>query len=107
MHRGRVQQIFVVERYLVGWTGEEIAALERRCEESISEFAVCGVRHVESIHIPGDETCLAVFEGPDAETVRNVNEACQLPTGRVLPARFHPALQSFHHSSQTANEAQR
>ena len=86
-----MQQIYVVERYLVGWTGEEIAALERRCEESSHEFAERGVRLIESIVIPGDETCLALFEGPDAETVRGVNESCQLPTGRVLPAHFHPA----------------
>jgi hypothetical protein len=101
-----VQQIFVVERYLVGWTGEEIDALERRCEESSSQFAERGVRHVESIMIPGDETCLAVFEGPDAETVREANEACRLPTGRVLPAHFHPAHQPAQQGGQTAGGAQ-
>jgi hypothetical protein len=88
-HGCRVQQFFVVERNLVGWTGEEIDDLERRCAESSTVFADRGVRHVESITIPGDESCLAVFEGPDAETVRDVNEACLLPTGRVLPAVFH------------------
>lgn len=88
-HRGRVGQIFVVERNLVGWTGEEIDALERRWDESTSEFAEHGVRHIESIVIPGDETCLSVFEGPDADTVRSVNEACRLPTGRVLLAVCH------------------
>ena len=39
--------------------------------------------------IPGDETCLSVFEGPDADTVRAANTACQLPTGRVLAAVLH------------------
>lgn len=84
-----MQEIFVVERYLAGWTGEEIDELEQRCDEFSSEFIARGVRHVESIVIPGDETCLSVFEGPDAETVRDANEACLLPTGRVLPAVFH------------------
>ena len=88
-HGGGVQQIFVVERYLVGWTGEEIDELERRCDESSSVFADRGVRFVESIVISGDETCLSVFEGPDADTVRDANEVCELPTGRVLPAVFH------------------
>jgi uncharacterized protein with GYD domain len=83
-----VQQIFVVERNLVGWTAEEIDELEHRCDESSSVFADRGVRFVESIVIPGDETCLSLFEGPDAETVRVVNQACGLPTGRVLPAVF-------------------
>jgi hypothetical protein len=84
-----VQQIFVVERYLAGWTGEQIGELERRCDDSNAEFAERGVRHVESIVIPGDETCLSLFDGPDAETVRDANQACGLPTGRVLPAVFH------------------
>jgi len=88
-HGGGVQQIFVVERYLVGWTGEEIDEMERRCGESTPEFIERGVRHLESIVIPSDETCLSLFEGPDAETVRDANEACRLPTGRVLPAVFH------------------
>ncbi len=97
-HGGRVQQIFVVERNLVGWTGDEIDDLERRCDESNPAFAERGVRHVESIVIPGDETCLSVFEGPDADTVRDANEACRLPTGRVLPALFHhPDHHPDHH----------
>lgn len=84
-------QIFVVERNLVGWTGEEIDDLERRCDDATPEFTTRGVRHVDSIVIPGDETCLSLFEGPDAETVRAANQACGLPTGRVLPAVFqHP-----------------
>jgi hypothetical protein len=90
-HRGDVRKIFVVERYLGGWTAEEIDDLERRSQDSNSEFTNRGVRHIESIVIPADETCLSVFEGPDADTVRHANEACQLPTGRVLLAVVHPA----------------
>jgi len=90
-HGDGVGKIFVVERNLVGWTDDEIDEMERRCGESNSEFTERGVRHVESIVIPGDETCLAVFEGPDAETVRDANEACRLPTGRVLAAVVRPA----------------
>jgi hypothetical protein len=87
-HRGEVQQIFVVERNLVGWTGEEIDELERRCDGAAPEFTKRGVRYVDSIVIRDDETCLSLFEGPDAETVRVANQACGLPTGRVLPAVF-------------------
>ena len=94
-----MQQIFVVERYLAGWTGEEIDELERRCNESDPEFAEHGVRHLESIVIPGDETCLSLFEGPDAQTVRDANQACGLPTGRVLPAVVqHPGRQPALHA---------
>ena len=86
-----VLKFFVVERNLVGWSGAERDDLGLRCTECATEFAGRKVRHVESIVIPGDETCLSVFEGPDAQTVRDANEACGLPTGRVLPAIYQPA----------------
>ena len=89
-HGGVVQQTFVVERYLDGLTRDEIDQILFRCNESLPEFTKRGVRHVESILIPGDETCLSVFEGPDAETVRAANTACRLPTGRVLAAVLQP-----------------
>ena len=79
----------VVQRIFDGLTGNDIEEIEQRCHAFGPEFARRGVRHVESIVIPGDDTCLSVFEGPDAETVRAANTACQLPTGRVLAALLH------------------
>jgi hypothetical protein len=89
-HGGIVQQIFVVERYLDGLSEYEIDEIGRRCNEALREFTERGVRHLESILIPGDETCLSLFEGPDADTVRAANTACRLPTGRVLAAVIQP-----------------
>jgi hypothetical protein len=36
-----------------------------------------------------DETCLSLFEGPDADAVLNANRRCDLPAGRVLDATTH------------------
>lgn len=81
--------VFVVERFLVGWTFDEVTDLVRRCTRSEAEFARSGVHHVESIVIPGDETCLSVFTGPDAGTVLAANVELDLPAGRVLSAVTH------------------
>jgi hypothetical protein len=84
-----LMDVFVVERFLVGWSADEIDELIERCARSEPAFARCGVHHVESIVIPGDETCLSVFTGPDAGTVLAANVDLDLPAGRVLPAVAH------------------
>jgi hypothetical protein len=81
--------VFVVERFLVGWSTDEVDELIERCARCAPAFARIGVRHLESIVIPGDETCLSVFTGPDADTVLEANVDLDLPAGRVLPAVTH------------------
>lgn len=81
--------VFVVERFLVGWSPDEVDDLVRRLDDLGPQLARLGARHLESIVIPSDETCLSVFEAPDAERVAAANEFCALPTGRVLCAVAH------------------
>lgn len=83
--------VFVVERFLVGWSPGEIDELLRRLDAAGPSMAAHGVRHIESIVIPADETCLSVFAGPDPGAVRAANDACDLPSGRVLGAVTHGA----------------
>lgn len=82
--------VFVVERYLVGWTPDEVHTLLSRVAASAEAMAKDGVRHLRSVVIPGDETCLCVFEGPDAETVRRANTVAGLPSDRVVPGELLP-----------------
>jgi hypothetical protein len=82
-------EMFVVERFLVDWSVDEIDALVHRINEAASRLAEHGVRHLESIFITADETCLSLFEGPDANAVLAANRRCSLPTGRVLGAVTH------------------
>lgn len=81
--------VFVIERFLVGWSDGEIDEMLERCTRAEPAFSRVGVHHVESIVIPGDETCLSVFTGPDAGTVLAVNVELDLPAGRVLSAVTH------------------
>jgi hypothetical protein len=79
-------EVFVVERFLVGWSADEVEDLVHRLDDAGPRLAEQGVRHLDSIVIPGDETCLSVFAGPDADTVRSANVELALPVGRVLAA---------------------
>lgn len=79
--------LYVVERYLVGWTDGEIREMVARAATVAPSMTAAGVRYVSSLVIPGDEMCLALYEGPDEATVRAVNIEHDLPTGRVLLGR--------------------
>jgi hypothetical protein len=87
-----VMDVYVVERFLVGWSVDEVDELVRRLAGAADEMIVHGVRHLETIVIPVDETCLSMYAGPDADSVRRANEALGLPFGRVLAASTDGAL---------------
>jgi hypothetical protein len=76
--------IFVVERFLTGWTEGEVDALLRRLDHLRDEFVHAGLRYRESIVMTLDETCLSIFDGPDADTVRDANLRAGVRTDRVV-----------------------
>jgi hypothetical protein len=78
--------VYAVERFLVGWSAEAVDELLRRIDDATAELGAHGVRHLESIVIPIDETCLSMFVGTDADTVGRANQALGLPFGRILAA---------------------
>lgn len=82
----RRMQTYVVERYLTGWTGPEVAALLDRLDALAPDFRAAAVTYVSSIVLDTDETCLSIFRGPDAECVRRTNLGYDLPTDRVVAA---------------------
>lgn len=83
----------MVERYLVGWSADEVHELIERTNELASVLADDQVRHVASVYIEADETCLCLFDGPDSERVQAVNERHQLPFGRIVPSELVVGMQ--------------
>lgn len=83
----------MVERYLVGWSPDEVHGLIERTTELASALADDQVRHVASVYIEADETCLCLFDGPDSERVQAVNERHQLPFGRIVPSELVVGMQ--------------
>ena len=78
--------VFVVERYLAGWDPREVDALVELVAQHADEFRARGVHYLRSIVLAADETCLCLFEGSDAETIRCANQDASLPVHRVVPA---------------------
>jgi hypothetical protein len=77
---------FLVERFLVDWTPGELQALLAGAADAARDLEHLGVHHLGSVFVPGDEACLSLYEGPDAEAIRTAEDRCGLPAGRVLPA---------------------
>jgi hypothetical protein len=65
-----------------------VEALQQAARAACRAFAAEGrpVRHLRSIFTPGDSRCRCLFEAPDAELVRAVNEAAETPYSRIVLA---------------------
>jgi hypothetical protein len=80
--------VYLVERDLPGATMTQVGALREAAQRSCDAIAARGrpVRYLRSTFVPGESRCLCVFEAPNADLVQEVNEAAQLPYGRVVLA---------------------
>jgi hypothetical protein len=79
-------RFFLVERYAPAATARSVAAAAQRLAGDDQN-----ARHVATVVIAGDETCLSVFEARDADAVAAVNEAAGLPVDRIVEAEWFPA----------------
>jgi uncharacterized protein DUF4242 len=70
--------------------------------QTASQFTAQGrpVRYLRSLFVPREARCLCVFEAPDAEVVRRVNEATQMPFVSVTEALELTPPISHHLESQ-------
>lgn len=83
--------VFVVERFLAGWPEARIAELVGTLDGSTEAQREHGVRHLRSIFIPDDETCLCLFEAVDVARLVELNRLLGLPVGRIVVGEDHPA----------------
>ena len=80
--------VFMVDRDLPGISMEALAAAQRAAIDTSREFSEQGkpVRYLRSTFVPGDAHCMCLFEAPDAELVRQVNDRAKIPYIRVSEA---------------------
>ncbi len=80
--------IYMVERILPGGTLESLAALRRAAAEACRASTAAGrpIRYLRSTVTPGESRCRCLFEAPDGDLVRAVNEAAQFPYSRIVLA---------------------
>lgn len=72
---------FIVKRQLPGITPEALAGAGARAKSCAAEMREEGtpVRWIRSFFIPDTEQTHCYFEGPDAASVREVNERANIP----------------------------
>ena len=80
--------VYLVERLLPGVEVEQIAAAQKRAIEAGKMLRAEGknVRYIRSTFVPGEHTCMCLFEAPSAELVREANERAEVPFTRIVEA---------------------
>ena len=71
---------YLVERYLPSLSGLEVEAAVARVSGSAMP------RHLWTVAIHDEETCLSLFEAVDADAVESANRAARFPFDRVIEA---------------------
>jgi muconolactone delta-isomerase len=80
--------VYMVERELPGITLEQLAGAQKAAIQTSEEFTAQGkaVRYIRSTYVPGEARVMCLFEAPDAQRVKEVNEVAQIPFTRIVEA---------------------
>ncbi len=80
--------VYMVDRDLPGMTMEQLGAAQQAAIATTERFTAEGrdVRYLRSVFVPSEAHCMCLFEAPDSETVRAVNETAAIPFTRVTEA---------------------
>ena len=80
--------IYMVDRDLPGVTMDQLGAAQKAAIETGRKFTEEGknVRYIRTTFVPGEAHCMCLFEADNAELVREVNEAAQIPFTRIVEA---------------------
>ena len=80
--------VYMVERELPGVTMEQLAAAQKAAIETGKQFTADGknVRYIRTTFVPNEASCMCLFEADNADLVREVNEAAQIPFNRIVEA---------------------
>ena len=81
----RIRRYFLVERY-VSESGARSAAAAVADQTGSPD----GPRHIGTVVISADETCLSVFEATDVRAVAAAGDAVGLPADRIVEAEWFP-----------------
>jgi Nickel responsive protein SCO4226-like len=84
--------MFVVERYLPAVSPRELAAAVDRDRQAAEGMTAAGIpiRHLSTIHIPSDESCLCLFDAPSLDALREAQEHAGIDFERIVEAVLAP-----------------
>lgn len=94
--------VYMVERVLPGITLESLDVLRTAAGHSCSAFVQRGqpVQYLRSTFTPSESRCCCLFEAADADLVRQVNDAAQLPYRRIILALDLDSAPGFPHTGE-------
>jgi hypothetical protein len=80
--------VYMVERSLPGIQIDQLEAAQKVAIETCERFTAEGkeVRYIRTTFVPGEAHCMCLFEAANAEIVKGVNQAAQIPFTRVVEA---------------------
>ncbi len=80
--------VYMVERSLPGIEMNQLAAAQKAAIQTGKQFTAQGknVRYIRTTFVPGEAHCMCLFEADNADVVRAVNEAAQIPFTRIVEA---------------------
>ena len=80
--------VYMVDRDLPGVTMDQLGAAQKAAIETGQKFTAAGknVRYIRTTFVPGEAHCMCLFEADNADLVREVNEAAQIPFTRIVEA---------------------
>jgi hypothetical protein len=77
--------MYAVQRNLQGITMEQLAAAQQAAIRASQAASAQGtpVTYIRSNFYPQDQRCTCLFEGPDRQSIENVNTFASLPFDKV------------------------
>ena len=81
-------RVYMVDRSLPGITMDQLAGAQQAAIATSERFTSEGtpVRYLRSMYVPDEAHCMCLFEAQDAEHVKAVNEAANIPFTRIVEA---------------------
>lgn len=80
--------VYMADRNLPGITIEQLAAAQKAAIRTGLQMTSDGkpVRYIRSTFVPGDSRCMCLFESPNPENVKELNEKANIPFTRIVEA---------------------
>jgi hypothetical protein len=80
--------VYMVERDLKGITMDQLGAAQKSAIETGKKLTSEGkqVRYIRSTFVPGEAKCMCLFEAPNSQLVKELNDKAKLPYTRIVEA---------------------
>jgi hypothetical protein len=93
---------YLAERYVPSMSTADVGAAIDRLDRAVADEPV---RHVLSVLVHGEDTCLSIFEAPDPRAIEQVAERAGFPLDRIVEATAYLGLRPGRRSDPPLSRA--